>query len=116
MCCILVGVLFWFFLVDVGGWLTCAVPYESRWLTGVGLAFFFLNICLFIMNCTLICLRFYWRPSSLIDSFTDQFESLFISAIVSLFVCQPLFCVELTLARSSRKQPLGKQPTHHSPP
>ncbi|KAK3901130.1 voltage-dependent anion channel [Staphylotrichum tortipilum] len=53
-----------------------SIPYESRWLTGVGLAFFFLNICLFVMNCVLICLRFYWRPSSLIDSFTDQFESL----------------------------------------
>jgi hypothetical protein len=60
-----------------------AVPYKSQWLTGIGLAFFFLNLCLFTMNCVLISLRFYWRPGSLVDSFTDQFESLFISAIVS---------------------------------
>jgi tellurite resistance protein TehA-like permease len=61
------------------------VPYKSQWLTGVGLAFFFLNICLFVMNCVLISLRFYWRPGTFIESFTDQFESLFISAIVSVF-------------------------------
>lgn len=60
-----------------------AVPYKSQWLTGIGLAFFFLNICLFITNCVCISLRFYWRPGSFVESFTDQFESLFISAIVS---------------------------------
>jgi tellurite resistance protein TehA-like permease len=63
--------------------LTGVVPYQSQWLTGIGLAFFFLNICLFIMNCVLISLRFYWRPGSLVESFNDQYESLFISAIVS---------------------------------
>ncbi|KXX77594.1 Malic acid transport protein [Madurella mycetomatis] len=59
-----------------------SIPYKSQWLTGIGLAFFFLNICLFIMNCVLISLRFYWRPGSLVESFTDQYESLFISAII----------------------------------
>lgn len=65
-------------------WITLIllVPYESNWLTGIGLAFFFLNILLFVANCVLISLRFYWRPGSLIDSFNDQFESLFISSIV----------------------------------
>ncbi|KAJ4306943.1 hypothetical protein N0V88_000316 [Collariella sp. IMI 366227] len=60
------------------------VPYRSQWLTGIGLAFFFLNLCLFAMNCVLISLRFYWRPGSLVNSFTDQFESLFISAIYGI--------------------------------
>lgn len=36
------------------------------------------------MNCVLISLRFYWRSGSLMESFNDQFESLFISAIVSI--------------------------------
>ena len=92
MCCILVGVHFFVCLgwpLFGGLWETRltrdAVPYQAQWLTGIGLAFFFLNICLFVMNCVLIALRFYWRPGSLVDSFTDQFESLFISAIVSFF-------------------------------
>ncbi|KAK4162218.1 malic acid transport protein [Cladorrhinum sp. PSN259] len=59
-----------------------SIPYKSDWLTGIGLAFFFLNICLFITNCTLISLRFYWRPGSFMESFVDQFESLFISSII----------------------------------
>ncbi|KAK4241041.1 malic acid transport protein [Achaetomium macrosporum] len=59
-----------------------SIPYESQWLTGIGLAFFFLNLCLFVVNCVCISLRFYWRPGSLVESFTDQMESLFISAII----------------------------------
>ncbi|KAK4667338.1 hypothetical protein QC763_308350 [Podospora pseudopauciseta] len=59
-----------------------SIPYESRWLTGIGLAFYFLNICLFIMNCVLISLRFHWRPGSFVESFTDQMESLFISSLI----------------------------------
>ncbi|KAK0674642.1 putative transporter [Cercophora samala] len=59
-----------------------SIPYESRWLTGIGLAFYFLNICLFILNCVLISLRFHWRPGSFVESFTDQMESLFISALI----------------------------------
>jgi len=34
------------------------------------------------MNCILITLRFHYRPGSLTNSFTDQFESLFIPAVV----------------------------------
>lgn len=37
------------------------------------------------MNCVLIALRFFLHAGSLVDSFTDQIESLFISAIVSAF-------------------------------
>ncbi|KAK3989775.1 malic acid transport protein [Cladorrhinum sp. PSN332] len=59
-----------------------SIPYKSEWLTAIGLAFFFLNLCLFITNCVLISLRFYWKPGSFVESFTDQFESLFISAII----------------------------------
>ncbi|KAK4180369.1 voltage-dependent anion channel-domain-containing protein, partial [Triangularia setosa] len=59
-----------------------SLPYESRWLTGIGLFFYFLNICLFILNCVLIALRFHWRPGSFVESFTDQMESLFISALI----------------------------------
>lgn len=58
------------------------VPYRSRWLTGIGLAFFFLNLCLFVTNTALIAIRFRLRPGSFVDSFTDQMESLFISAFV----------------------------------
>ncbi|KAK3683819.1 voltage-dependent anion channel-domain-containing protein [Podospora appendiculata] len=59
-----------------------SIPYRSRWLTGLGLAFFFFNICLFAMNCILITLRFRWRPGSFLDSFTDQLESLFVPAVI----------------------------------
>ncbi|KAK4202626.1 putative transporter [Triangularia verruculosa] len=59
-----------------------SIPYESHWLTGIGLFFYFLNICLFILNCVLISLRFHWRPGSFVESFTDQMESLFISSII----------------------------------
>ncbi|KAK0706453.1 voltage-dependent anion channel [Lasiosphaeria miniovina] len=60
-----------------------SIPYQSRWLTGVGLGFFFLNLCLFAMNCILITLRFCWRPGSFRSSFTDQMESLFVPAVVT---------------------------------
>ncbi|KAK3320840.1 voltage-dependent anion channel-domain-containing protein [Cercophora scortea] len=59
-----------------------SIPYRSQWLTGLGLAFFFLNMCLFVMNCVLITLRFRWRPGSLVNSFTDQLESLFVPAVI----------------------------------
>ncbi|KAL1878561.1 hypothetical protein VTK73DRAFT_7826 [Phialemonium thermophilum] len=57
-----------------------SVPFGSRWITGLGFFFYFLNMLLFIMNCVMITLRFHWRPGSFITSFTDQFESLFIPA------------------------------------
>ncbi|KAK4455711.1 malic acid transport protein [Podospora aff. communis PSN243] len=71
-----------------------SLPYRSRVLTGFGLAFFIFNLFLFAMNCVLIITRFRIRPGSFVNSFTEQFESLFISAsIVSvatilITVCQ----------------------------
>ncbi|KAL2116739.1 hypothetical protein VTJ04DRAFT_8907 [Mycothermus thermophilus] len=59
-----------------------SLPYKSDWLVGIGLAFFFLNLCLFAINCVMITLRFILHPGSLIRSFYDQVESLFISAII----------------------------------
>uniref|UniRef100_A0A098DY75 Malic acid transport protein n=2 Tax=Gibberella zeae (strain ATCC MYA-4620 / CBS 123657 / FGSC 9075 / NRRL 31084 / PH-1) TaxID=229533 RepID=A0A098DY75_GIBZE len=59
-----------------------SLKWTDPWLHGIGLFFFFLNIVLFIMNCVLICTRFHLRPGSFIHSFTDQIESLFISASV----------------------------------
>lgn len=58
------------------------VPSDAAWITGIGVAFFLFNLCLFIMNCVLISIRFHLRPGSLRDSFTDQVESLFIPAFV----------------------------------
>ncbi|KAL6913410.1 hypothetical protein FSHL1_011086 [Fusarium sambucinum] len=64
-----------------------SLKWTAPWLRGIGLFFFFLNIILFIMNCVLICTRFYLRPGSFMNSFTDQIESLFISAsLVSVAV------------------------------
>ncbi|KAM7208606.1 malic acid transport protein [Naviculisporaceae sp. PSN 640] len=70
------------------------IPFRSDWLYGIGLAFFFLNLVLFVTNCVLISLRFHWNPGSLLNSFTDQFESLFIPsflvsiATIFITVCQ----------------------------
>jgi tellurite resistance protein TehA-like permease len=61
-----------------------SLKWTAPWLRGIGLFFFFLNIVLFIMNCVLICTRFHLRPGSFINSFTDQIESLFISASVGI--------------------------------
>jgi tellurite resistance protein TehA-like permease len=71
-----------------------SLPYRSRVLTGFGLAFFIFNLFLFAMNCVLIITRFRIRPGSFVNSFTEQFESLFISAsivsVATIFitVCQ----------------------------
>jgi tellurite resistance protein TehA-like permease len=58
------------------------VPYKVSWIDHIGLAFFFFNLCLFVMNIILISMRFYLRPGSFTNSFTDQMESLFISSCV----------------------------------
>jgi voltage-gated anion channel len=63
--------------------LTFAVSYRGPWLDGVGVAIFLFNICLFIMNCVLISIRFHLRPGSFMNAFTDQTESLFIPSFVS---------------------------------
>ncbi|EGS23960.1 uncharacterized protein CTHT_0006700 [Thermochaetoides thermophila DSM 1495] len=59
-----------------------SIPYRSKWLTGIGLAFFFLNIILYLINCLMLSLRFWFRPGAFLNSLTDQVESLFISAII----------------------------------
>ena len=63
---------------------TLQVPFEARWLTGIGLFFMMLNLCLFLLNCTMISIRFRLCPGSFTHSFTDQVESLFIPAFVSM--------------------------------
>lgn len=60
-----------------------AVPFRARWLDNIGLVFFFFNLCLFMTNAILLTMRFNLRPGSFRQSFTDQFESLFIPAAVS---------------------------------
>lgn len=58
-------------------------------MTVIGLIFFFLNLGLFVINCILISLRFRYRPHSFRRSVTDQVESLFTPAIVSLPISPP---------------------------
>ncbi|KAK5636561.1 hypothetical protein RRF57_012273 [Xylaria bambusicola] len=50
--------------------------YELRWLEGIGITFFLLNLVLFILNCILITMRFIMVPGSLMHSFLDDVESL----------------------------------------
>ncbi|KAI1214421.1 voltage-dependent anion channel-domain-containing protein [Annulohypoxylon truncatum] len=57
-------------------------PYQADWLWYIGLVFFLFNICLFIMNCVLITMRFVMVPGSFMHSFLDQMESLFIPSVV----------------------------------
>ncbi|KAK6955979.1 hypothetical protein Daesc_003626 [Daldinia eschscholtzii] len=57
-------------------------PYRADWLWYIGLFFFIFNLCLFIMNCVLITMRFAMVPGSCLHSFLDQMESLFIPAVV----------------------------------
>jgi len=60
-----------------------AVPYRSDWLRIIGTVVFLFNLCLFVINCILLSLRFYWNPGSFKGSFISQSESLFIPASVS---------------------------------
>ncbi|KAI1402001.1 voltage-dependent anion channel-domain-containing protein [Hypoxylon fuscum] len=57
-------------------------PYRADWLWCIGLIFFLFNLCLFVMNCVLITMRFVMVPGSFVHSFLDQTESLFIPAVV----------------------------------
>ncbi|KAI2610741.1 voltage-dependent anion channel [Hypoxylon fragiforme] len=57
-------------------------PYRSNWIWCIGLFFFIFNLCLFVMNCVLITMRFIMVPGSFMHSFLDQVESLFIPAVV----------------------------------
>ncbi|KAJ0168134.1 hypothetical protein CTA2_9607 [Colletotrichum tanaceti] len=71
-----------------------SLPYQAAWLNGIAVAFFLLNVILFVMNCVLAGFRFKLRPGTLTHSFTDQTESLFIPssvvslAIISINICQ----------------------------
>lgn len=67
--------------------------YELCWLIGIGFVFYFFNICLFIMNCVLILLWFYWWLGSFVELFMDQMELLFIFFFVSsiIFYCELVF-------------------------
>lgn len=61
------------------------VKWKYSWIHGIGVFFVLLNIVLFLGNCVLLSIRFRLRPGTFTRSFTDQFESLFIPAFVSLF-------------------------------
>lgn len=60
------------------------VKWKYPWIHGIGVFFVLLNAVLFIGNCVLLSIRFRLRPGTFTRSFTDQFESLFIPAFVSL--------------------------------
>ncbi|KAH8821304.1 voltage-dependent anion channel-domain-containing protein [Xylogone sp. PMI_703] len=59
-----------------------AIPFRSDWLRIVGTIFMIFNICLFLLNCCILTLRFRLNPGSLKESFLSQKESLFIPACV----------------------------------
>ncbi len=59
------------------------MPYDDLlWLRILGIVFCVFNVALFTTNCVLITLRFCFCPGSLVKSFTDQVESLFIASFV----------------------------------
>lgn len=59
-----------------------SIPFRSDWLYYIGLVFFLFNLCLFLVNCICITLRFRMVPGSFTHSFNDQTESLFIPAVM----------------------------------
>ncbi|KUJ06588.1 uncharacterized protein LY89DRAFT_406347 [Mollisia scopiformis] len=59
-----------------------SIPYRSDWLKILGVIVFLFNLVLFILNCSLITLRFRWNPGSFTGSFKSPSESLFIPACV----------------------------------
>ncbi|KAM5360040.1 hypothetical protein ACJZ2D_014032 [Fusarium nematophilum] len=61
-----------------------SLKWDASWIRGIGLFFFLLNILLFVTNCVLLSIRFHLRPGSFTNSFTDQFESLFIPAFYGI--------------------------------
>ncbi|KAF6833134.1 C4-dicarboxylate transporter/malic acid transporter [Colletotrichum musicola] len=71
------------------------VPYQAAWLNGFAVAFFLLNLVLFIMNCVMATLRFRFRRGELVHSFTDQTESLFIPASVVSFA---VICINISMS------------------
>ncbi|RQM07759.1 hypothetical protein DH86_00003040, partial [Scytalidium sp. 3C] len=59
-----------------------AIPFRSDWLQIIGVIFMIFNMCLFVMNCCLLTLRFIWVPGSFRESFLSQKEALFIPASI----------------------------------
>ncbi|KAK0386468.1 hypothetical protein NLU13_6303 [Sarocladium strictum] len=51
-----------------------SLQYSTSWIRGVGVFFCILNITLFLTNCVMLSLRFYLRPGSFTNSFTDQVD------------------------------------------
>lgn len=62
------------------------VPFQAQWLYIIGVIFFIFNMCLFTTISVLLFMKFRLRPGSFIQSFTDQFEALFIPASVSTYM------------------------------
>ncbi|KAL8635618.1 MAG: hypothetical protein Q9228_006906, partial [Teloschistes exilis] len=61
------------------------VPFRFRGLYAIGAVFFILNIVLFVINVTMISLRFYTFPETLRASYMHPSERLFIPAAVVSF-------------------------------
>ncbi|GAO14277.1 hypothetical protein UVI_02000940 [Ustilaginoidea virens] len=59
-----------------------SLPYHPPWVFGLGVFFCLLNLTLFLISCIMLSVRFYLRPGSFVNSFTDQVESLFIPAFL----------------------------------
>ncbi|KAH9896262.1 voltage-dependent anion channel-domain-containing protein [Xylariomycetidae sp. FL2044] len=72
--------------------------YGASWIWYIGLVFFLFNICLFVMNCVLITMRFIMVPGSFMHSFLDQMESLFIPAVWLQQAMQWLFWVYIIVS------------------
>ncbi|WPH02860.1 Hypothetical protein R9X50_00572800 [Acrodontium crateriforme] len=62
-----------------------SVPYRFNGLYAIGCIFFLLNIALFLMNCVMISLRFYYYPSTFRASILHPTESLFVPAALISF-------------------------------
>ncbi|PQE09619.1 hypothetical protein CJF32_00007089 [Rutstroemia sp. NJR-2017a WRK4] len=78
ICCITWS---WFTLTMATGGIAnvlYSIPYRSRWLEILGVIVMLLNIVFFITICTLITLRFRWRPGSFLKSVLSQSEALFV--------------------------------------
>jgi tellurite resistance protein TehA-like permease len=61
------------------------VPFRFSGLETIGTIFFLFNVFLFVLNCTLISLRFYTYPETFKNSFLHPTESLFAPAAVVSF-------------------------------
>ena len=58
------------------------VPFRFQGLYALGCVFMFINFGFFMMNCTLMGLRFFWYPPTFKKAFFHPTESLFIPTFV----------------------------------